>query len=88
MTIVKLDLDNQTFESIKRIATHRRATVETFIQDLVQRLVAIENINDSILGMLAQEPDLGSAKKQVPQFSLEILGKMAWNWGGYFLLIP
>ena len=58
MTIVKLDLDNQTFESIKRIATRRRATVETLIQDMVQRLVTVETTNDPFLGMFAQEPDL------------------------------
>jgi hypothetical protein len=61
MTIVKLDLDNETFESIKRIATRRRATVETLIQDLVQRLVAIETTDDPLLGMFAQEPDLMDA---------------------------
>jgi hypothetical protein len=61
MTIVKLDLDNKTFESIKRIAIRRRATVETLIQDLVQRLVAIENTHDPLLGMFAQEPDLMDA---------------------------
>ncbi len=61
MTIVKVDLDNKTFESIKRIATRRRATVETLIQDLVQRLVAVENTNDPLLGMFAQEPDLMDA---------------------------
>ena len=54
MTIVKLDLDNQTFESIKRIATRRRTTVETLIQDLV----AIKNTNDPFLGMFAQKADL------------------------------
>ncbi len=61
MTIVKLDLDTQTFESIQRIATRRRATVETLIQGLVRRLVAIENTNDPLLGMFAQEPDLMDA---------------------------
>jgi hypothetical protein len=61
MTIVQLDLDNQTFESIKRIAARRRATVETLIQDLVQHLVAIETTADPLLGMFAQEPDLMDA---------------------------
>jgi hypothetical protein len=61
VTIVKLDLDRQTFESIQRIAARRRATVETLIQDLVQRLVAIETTDDPLLGMFAQEPDLMDA---------------------------
>jgi hypothetical protein len=61
VTIVKLDLDNQTFESIQRIAARRRATVETLIQDLVRRLVAIETTDDPLLGMFAQEPDLMDA---------------------------
>jgi hypothetical protein len=61
VTIVKLDLDNQTFESVQRIAVRRRATVETLIQDLVQRLVVIETTDDPLLGMFAQEPDLMDA---------------------------
>jgi hypothetical protein len=58
MTIVRLHLDSRTFEQVKQIAARRRATVETLIQGLVQRLVAIETTDDPILGMFAQEPDL------------------------------
>ena len=58
MTIVRLHLDSRTFEQVKHIAARRRATVETLIQGLVQRLVAIETTDDPILGMFAQEPDL------------------------------
>ena len=61
MTIVKLHLDDQTFERVKHIAAGRRASVEALIQDLVQRLVAIETTDDPILGMFAQEPDLMDA---------------------------
>ena len=61
MTIVKLHLDDQTFERIKQIAAGRRATVETLLQDLVQHLVTIETTADPILGMFAQEPDLMDA---------------------------
>ncbi len=61
MTIVKLHLDHQTFECIEHIAARRRATVETLLQDLVQRLVAVETTGDPILGMFAQEPDLMDA---------------------------
>jgi hypothetical protein len=61
MTIVELYLDDQTFERIKHIAAHRHGTVETLIQDLVQRLVAIETTADPLLGMFAQEPDLMDA---------------------------
>jgi hypothetical protein len=53
-----LHLDDQTFERIEQIAAGRRATVETLLQELVQRLVAIETTTDPILGMFAQEPDL------------------------------
>ena len=58
MTIVRLHLDDQTFERIKQIAAGRRATVETLLQDLVQHLVTTETSTDPILGMFAQEPDL------------------------------
>lgn len=61
MTIVELYLDDQTFERIKHIAARRHGTVETLIQDLVQRLVAIETTADPLLGMFAQEPDLVDA---------------------------
>jgi hypothetical protein len=61
MTIIELHLDDQTFERVKHIAAGRRASVETLIQDLVQRLVAIEATDDPILGMFAQEPDLMDA---------------------------
>jgi len=58
VTIVRLHLDDQTFERIKQIAAGRRATVETLLQDLVQHLVTTETSTDPILGMFAQEPDL------------------------------
>ena len=61
MTIIKLQLDDKTFEQVKHIATRRRATVETLIQDLVQRLVTAETTDDPLLGMFAQEPDLMDA---------------------------
>jgi hypothetical protein len=61
MTIVKLQLDDKTFKQVKHIATRRRATVETLIQDLVQRLVSAETTDDPFLGMFAQEPDLMDA---------------------------
>ena len=61
MTIVKLYLDDQTFERIKQIAAGRRATVETLLQDVVRHLVTIETTADPILGMFAQEPDLMDA---------------------------
>jgi hypothetical protein len=61
MTVVKLQLDNKTFERVKHIATRRRVTVETLVQDLVQRLVSAETTDDPLLGMFAQEPDLMDA---------------------------
>jgi hypothetical protein len=61
MTLVKLQLDDQTFERVKYIAARRRATVETLIQDLVQRLVTVEATADPLLGMFSQEPDLMDA---------------------------
>lgn len=61
MTTIKLQLDDKTLEQVKLIAERRRATVETFIQDLIQRLVDIEAEDDPLLGMFAQEPDLMDA---------------------------
>jgi predicted transcriptional regulator len=61
MTIVELHLDDQTYERVKHIAAGRRVTVEALIQDLVQRLVAIETTDDPILGMFSQEPELMDA---------------------------
>jgi hypothetical protein len=54
-------LDDKTLEQVKHIADRRRATVEAFIQDLIQRLVDIETADDPVLGMFAQEPDLMDA---------------------------
>ena len=61
MTIVELHLDDQTFERVKHLAARRHGTVEALIQDLVQRLVAIETPADPVLGMFAQEPELMDA---------------------------
>ena len=61
MPVVDLHLDDQTLERVKQIAAGRRVTVETLIQDMVQRMVAIETTDDPILGMFAQEPDLMDA---------------------------
>ena len=61
MTLIKLHLDDLTFERVEQIAARRRATVETLIRDLVQRLVAIESSADPLLGMFSQEPDLMDA---------------------------
>ena len=61
MTTVELHLNEQTYERVKHIAAGRRVTVEALIQDLVQRLVAIETADDPILGMFAEEPELMDA---------------------------
>ena len=61
MTIVELHLDEQTYERVKHIAAGRGVSVEALIQDLVQRLVAIETTDDPILGMFAEEPELMDA---------------------------
>ena len=42
MTTVELHLDDPTYERVKHIAAGCRMTVEALIQDLIQRLVAIE----------------------------------------------
>ena len=60
MTTIELKLDDKTLERVKHIAARRRATVETFIEDMVQRLVTIE-AEDPLLGMFAQEPHLMDA---------------------------
>ncbi len=61
MRTVELQLDDRTFEQIKHIAAHRRATVETLVPDLIQRLISAETADDPLLGMFAQEPDLMDA---------------------------
>ena len=61
MRTVELQLDDRTFEQIKHIAAHRRATVETLVHDLIQRLISAETTDDPLLGMFAQEPDLMDA---------------------------
>ena len=60
LTTIELQLDDKTLERVKHIADRRSATVETLIEDLIQRLVTIET-EDPLLGMFAQEPHLMDA---------------------------
>jgi hypothetical protein len=61
MIAVELQLDEQTYERIKRMATRRRSTVEALLKEVVEFLATAEATADPLLGMFEQEPDLVDA---------------------------
>ncbi len=55
---VELQLDEQTFESARRLAKARHYTLEALIAEIIGQLADIETEADPLLGMFAHEPEL------------------------------
>lgn len=58
MTLIELQLDEQTLERARRVATRRHSTLEGLIQEIIEFLAGPEPTDDPILGMFAHEPEL------------------------------
>jgi len=58
VTIIELQLDEQTLERARNVAMRRRSTLEALIVEIIDLLAGAEGTDDPILGMFAQEPGL------------------------------
>jgi hypothetical protein len=58
MSIIELQLDEQTLERARSVAKRRHATVETLIAEIIGLLAGAEGSEDPLLGMFSQQPDL------------------------------
>lgn len=58
MTIIELQLDEQTLERAQRVATQRRSTLEALLVEIIELLAGAKGATDPILGMFAGEPEL------------------------------
>jgi hypothetical protein len=58
VTVIELQLDEQTLERAQSVARRRQSSLETLIKEIIDLLAGTEGTNDPILGMFAQEPEL------------------------------
>jgi len=58
MAMIELQLDEQTLERARRVARLRRSTLEALIKEIIALLALVEEADDPIMGMFAQEPEL------------------------------
>jgi hypothetical protein len=58
VTTVELQLDEQTLQRARDVATRRRSTLEALIAEIIGLLAGAEEAKDPLLGMFAREPDL------------------------------
>jgi hypothetical protein len=58
MTILELQLDEQTMAQAQRVAEQRQATLETLVADIIASLAALETKQDPWWGLFADEPAL------------------------------
>lgn len=58
MTIVELQLDEQTLERAQKVAALRRSTLEALIAEIIGLLAGDQESDDPLMGMFSQEPDL------------------------------
>ncbi len=61
MTVLELHLDERTIERARDLAARQHLTVESLIGEIVKRLTTKIVVEDSILGMFSQEPELMDA---------------------------
>ncbi|MBT4497807.1 MAG: hypothetical protein HOC74_08805 [Gemmatimonadetes bacterium] len=58
METIELQVDEGTWSKAKQMAEARHCTVEDLIRELINQLTAATATKDSLLGMMADEPDL------------------------------
>jgi hypothetical protein len=58
MTVIELQLDQETLERAQRVATRRQSTLEALLKEIIEFLAGPEPEQDPILGMFAHEPEL------------------------------
>jgi len=58
MKTVEIHLDDQTFVKAQQFASFHQCTLEDLIKDIIEQLGISEPIEDNIIGMFADEPEL------------------------------
>mgnify|MGYP003973774869 CR=1 FL=1 len=58
METIELQVDEGPWSKAKQMAEARHCTVEDLIRELINQLTAATATKDSLLGMMADEPDL------------------------------
>ncbi len=56
--MIELQLDQHTLELARRAAESRHFTLEALVQEIIRLVAASEVINEPLVGMFAQEPEL------------------------------
>ena len=67
MTIIELQLDQETLERAQRVATQRQSTLEGLLKEIIEFLAGPEPAQDPFLGMFANNPEL---MDQVVEFAM------------------
>jgi hypothetical protein len=55
---VEVELNERTLMRLKQMAEARRLSIEMVLQDIIERFIDIEELDDPVLGMFSQEPAL------------------------------
>lgn len=58
MKTIQVEVDDQTFERVQRVAEARHATLETFILEIIEVMAGLEAKLDPLWGMFGDEPEL------------------------------
>lgn len=58
METIEIQLDKQTLERARQLATSRSSTIEALIAEMIEQLGAARSETDPFLGMFAQESEL------------------------------
>lgn len=58
MKKIELELDEQTLEQAQRLAAAHHSSLETWLKQIIAQSVVVETVEDSLLGMFADEPEL------------------------------
>jgi len=55
---VEVELNERTLMRLKQMAEVRRLSIEMVLQDIIEHFFDVEELDDPILGMFSQEPEL------------------------------
>jgi hypothetical protein len=58
MKTIQVEVDDQIFERVQRLAEARHATLETFILEIIELMAGLETKPDPLWGMFGDEPEL------------------------------